>query len=148
LQFVPDESVLRTAAANVKMEPGELDRAGLTAVSSSDDAFQPSDWEPGKVILRKRSVTPVDSLKLNDADIAKRMESDLQPGDNQMWVCAVYEPELTGESYVVVSPLSLRENESEKPVRAKREGMADDAEKDSANSKSTIAAQLDDAEDA
>ena len=78
-----------------------------------------------------------------------RMESDLQPGDNdQMWVCAVYEPELTGESYVVVSPLSLRENESEKPVRAKREGMADDAEKDSANSKSTIAAQLDDAEDA
>jgi multidrug efflux pump subunit AcrA (membrane-fusion protein) len=148
LQFVPDESVLRTAAANVKMEPGELDRAGLTAVSSSDDAFQPSDWEPGKAILRKRSVTPVDSLKLNDADIAMRMESDLQPGDDQMWVCAVYEPELTGESYVVVSPLSLRENESEKPVRAKREGMADDAEKDSANSKSTIAAQLDDAEDA
>ena len=49
---------------------------------------------------------------------------------------------------MVVSPLSLRENESEKPVRAKREGMADDAEKDSANSKSTIAAQLDDAEDA
>jgi multidrug efflux pump subunit AcrA (membrane-fusion protein) len=146
LQFVPDESVLNASAANVKMEPGELVRTRLTAVSTSDNAFQPTDWEPGRAILRKRPVTPVDSLQLNDAEIAKRMESDLQPGDyGQMWVCAVYEPELTGGSYVVVSPLSLRENESEKPVRAKREGMADDAEQDSANNQSTVAPQLDDA---
>jgi multidrug efflux pump subunit AcrA (membrane-fusion protein) len=141
-QFVPDESVLSGAARDVSSKdemqvgareadatsepefessPQRENDAVAEQASNDQGAFDPSQWEPGRVFVRQ-SVNPVDSLSMgDDAQPQDDIRSEFA-GENRMWVCEVRDESLQGGSYVVVSPLGSVDDEA-LPVRADRKGI-------------------------
>lgn len=89
--------------------------------SNESGAFDPTQWEPGRVFVRQ-SVNPVDSLSMGDDALPKDVMRSEFAGENRMWVCEVRDESLQGGSYVVVSPLGSVDDEA-LPVRADRKGI-------------------------
>ncbi|QDT06352.1 Multidrug resistance protein MdtA precursor [Rubripirellula lacrimiformis] len=142
-QFLPDESVLLESnadgkpsatpvvATGKKPNPSDDPRAADADESSDpsassdvviEDGFDPTQWMPGKVMVRG-SVVPVDSLAVDlpDGAASDQATTSLFEGANRMWVCEVQDRELGG-AFVVVSPLGGID-EGSLPVRADRSGL-------------------------
>jgi multidrug efflux pump subunit AcrA (membrane-fusion protein) len=121
-EFVPDESVL--------MQPSQADESSSEIASESnadsrnlrqslgakeepsdqaeEDAFNPDDWTPGRVVIQNR-IIPIDSLSLGsggmkDGEINASNAVGLADS-RTYWVCHPQDENLTDGSWVVVSPL-------------------------------------------
>lgn len=143
-QFVPDESVLGGATLDVvhssdagtvnqpsppaeshpadSPKPSPEQAAGGKETVGSQGKFDPTQWEPGRVIVRQ-AVNPVDSLTL-DHPVSEVGDAELT-GPNRMWVCEVRDAALAGGAYVVVSPMGSVDDVA-LPVRADRNGIVGD----------------------
>ncbi|TWU60286.1 Multidrug resistance protein MdtA precursor [Rubripirellula tenax] len=151
-QFLPDPSVLETPDT-VSPASADQEEQVIAPAPKSDadetsamvlDAFDPSKWEAGKVVVRT-SVVPIDSLMIEsssadgDETIAERTSAF--EGANRLWVCEVQDPSLAGGAFVVVSPLGGIDDGS-MPVRADRSGLTgdDDAMMNQPKNQPTVAA--------
>jgi multidrug efflux pump subunit AcrA (membrane-fusion protein) len=116
-QFVHDESVLNLETAVA----GEAESAASTPAKAAGKAtkdkasekavsFDPSHWDPGRVVVRS-SIHPVDTLSIGNA----------KPGNatDRIWVCEVRDQVLQNGSFVVVSPVGSVDDEG-MPARAER----------------------------
>jgi multidrug efflux pump subunit AcrA (membrane-fusion protein) len=132
LEFVPDESVLQAATRDVSGADAGQGTAGQPGQASGETSsdltaggqglFNPDQWAAGRVFLR-RSVHPVDSLTLHDLEAAEEAQpSSGFAADERWWVCETRDSALSGDSYVVISPLQGVEDGA-LPVRAERAGM-------------------------
>jgi len=146
LQFIPDESVLKAATAT-EVDNNVADSPATTLVSDSSDSFEPTKWEPGRVVIR-RAVNPVDSLTVANGSLSQSAQSASDfAGANRMWVCEVQDESLGGGSFVVVSPLgNLDEEQQDFPVRAERTSIKDESK--SSPDEPAVATNLVTAEDA
>jgi len=128
LQFLPDDDVLTSPSGDdlPESEPTAetvADSEGLNQMVDDRGDFNPLRWEPGRVVVRG-SIYPVDALKLGKR--ANRQTGTLGiTRSERMWVCEVAGAELTGGSYVVVSPLGDVDEGDVIAVRADREGIAE-----------------------
>jgi len=108
LQFVPDESVLELTEPSANGTP-QPQTSATPPAAGAGASFEPSRWEPGRIVIRKH-IYPVDSLVIED--------SQANEGD-RVWICEVREEQLSGGSFVVISPIGNIEDGG-MPARAER----------------------------
>ncbi|WDQ16183.1 HlyD family secretion protein [Rhodopirellula sp. P2] len=132
-EFIPDESVLdvpeidnqtaaaegsdskATAAAVADSEMTADDRVAKTdagesenLVADSELAFVPENWTAGRLVIR-HDIRPIDLLSAVG-------------GSSDLWICEVPDQSVTGDSFVVVSPLGSIEADTF-PVRAPKKNL-------------------------
>ncbi|MEO9594807.1 HlyD family secretion protein [Rhodopirellula bahusiensis] len=139
-EFIPDDSVLdveetedQTAdsdasdsAKTPEADIAQTDDAEPTDPESDDEetesdaepevAFVPEDWSAGRLVIR-HDVRPIDLL----SSIG---------GSSDLWICEVPDQSITGDSFVVVSPLGSIEADTF-PVRAPKENLTPPTDTDS-----------------
>ncbi len=84
---------------------------------SSDEEFDPNQWQAGRVVIRK-NIVPVDSLWLTDEPVKTSGSSAAQ---RRFWICEAMDGALKGGSWVVDSPLG--DFEAELPARVRKESL-------------------------
>lgn len=90
LQFLPDEQPIAGPLAR-----SVADSAAVSEAVGDQADFDPQQWRRGSVIMQK-AIYPINPLR----------KGSLNGSDEKQWVCEVPESSgLSGESYVIVSPM-------------------------------------------
>lgn len=137
-EFIPDESVLAVAddegkttgvkaggdskttnddsianANDAVLADETSDTVGAAPALEPEATFAADDWAPGRLVIRQ-DIRPIDMLSS-------------MGGGSDLWICEVPDQSITGDSFVVVSPLGSVEADTF-PVRAQKKTLSEPTE--------------------
>ena len=122
-QFVPDDSVLESAAVLESAVKEVATKQEVAALAVDKEPFDAAAWKAGRVVVQK-NIVPVDSLWFDDGEEPKSMgKSPTKLADGRRyWICEVQGGEMQGGDWLVSSPLG--EFGDSLSVRVKASGMS------------------------